>query len=104
MATYTATDTNFDELVSQGLVLVDFWAPWCGPYSMMIPVLEEVDKEFGDQLSIVKINVDELGQFATRYGVMSIPTLILCKDGEIVERIVGLQSTQVLMELLSPHL
>lgn len=104
MATYTATDTNFDQLVSQGLVLVDFWAPWCGPYKMMLPVLEEVDKEFGDQLAIVKINVDEHGQFATRYGVMSIPTLILCKDGVIVERINGFQSAQVLRELLSPHL
>ncbi len=70
-------------------VFVDFWAPWCGPCRMVSPVVEEIEKENEEKMKVVKINVDENGEIAAKYEIQSIPTLILFKDGEIVERILG---------------
>lgn len=103
MAIVNATDQNFSNETSQGLVLADFWAPWCGPCKMIAPVLEELDGELSDTVKIVKVDVDENQETAGKFGVMSIPTLILLKDGEIVDKVVGFQPKEALAELVKKH-
>lgn len=100
------TADSFDELVasSDGTVLVDFWAEWCGPCKMIAPILEEIADEQGDKLTIAKVNVDEAGEIAQRYQVMSIPTLIVFKDGEVAHRMVGASGKAKLMEDLAPFI
>ncbi|MGP4062516.1 thioredoxin [Halobacillus litoralis] len=103
MAIVKATDQNFTEETKQGLVLADFWAPWCGPCKMIAPVLEELDEEMSDQVKIVKLDVDENQETAGKYGVMSIPTLLLFKDGQVVDQVIGFQPKEALAELISKH-
>ncbi|MGN1385525.1 MAG: thioredoxin [Bacillus sp. (in: firmicutes)] len=103
MAIVNATDQNFSTETAQGLVLVDFWAPWCGPCKMIAPVLEELDSEMSDVVKIAKVDVDENPETAGNFGVMSIPTLILLKDGEIVDKAVGFQPKEALAELVKKH-
>jgi len=100
------TDSTFEELVLKaGLpTLVDFWAVWCGPCRMIAPVLEEIANEYEGRLQVAKLNVDHNNELATRYGVMSIPTLILFKNGRSVERIVGFMPKAKLLARLTPHL
>jgi thioredoxin 1 len=83
--------SNYDETVKSGIVLVDFWAPWCGPCKMQTPILEKVAAAVGSKAVISKVNVDEAPELAARYGIRSIPTLILLKDGEVVQQYIGLQ-------------
>ncbi len=85
-------------------VLVDFWAKWCGPCHMIAPVLEEIAQEKTGTLKIAKVNVDENGMSAQQNGVTSIPTMVLFKNGEPVERIVGAQPKERLLDQLNPHL
>ncbi|HAO68129.1 thioredoxin [Verrucomicrobia bacterium] len=87
-------EANFDEKVIQSSspALVDFWAEWCGPCKMLTPVLEELSSENESKINIYKVNVDENQQLAVKYGIRSIPTLLLFKGGEIQEQIVGLKS------------
>lgn len=87
----SVTDDNFQSEVVEAdtPVLVDFWAPWCGPCRMVTPVLEEIQQERGEALRIVKLNVDENPQTASKFQVMSIPTLILFKDGAVAHKVVG---------------
>ena len=96
------TDSTFDEEIKSAneLVLVDFWAEWCGPCKMIAPVLEEIASDKGDKLRVYKLNVDENLDVARRFEVMSIPTLILFKDGEAQHRIVGAKGKgQLLQEI-----
>jgi len=105
MAIVNVSDQSFKgEVESQGTVLVDFWAPWCGPCKMIAPVLEELDGEVGDKLKIAKLNVDDNPESASRFGVMSIPTLIVFKNGEPVDKIIGFQSKDALKNVVNRHI
>lgn len=104
MAITNATDQTFNAETGSGLVLADFWAPWCGPCKMIAPVLEELDSEMGDKVKIVKIDVDDNQETAAKFGVMSIPTLLVLKDGEVVDKVVGFQPKEALAERLNSHL
>lgn len=90
------TKDNFNQTVSQGVSLLDFWAPWCGPCKMQLPIVEELAEEMKGKATIAKVNVDEEPELASQFGVMSIPTLILFKDGQPVDKLVGLQSKAAL--------
>lgn len=103
MAISHATDQNFATEIGEGVVLVDFWAPWCGPCKMIAPVLEELDGDMGEKVKIVKLNVDDNQETAGKYGVMSIPTLLLLKDGNVVDQVVGFQPKEALAELVNKH-
>lgn len=94
------TETTFDEVVngSSAPVVVDFWAEWCGPCKMIAPILDEIAAEQGDSVKITKINVDENPAIAQRFGVMSIPTLLVFRDGEVDKRIVGAKGKMQLLE------
>ncbi len=94
-------EENFDAAIAEGTVLVDFWAPWCGPCRMQTPILEETADAVGDKAVIAKVNVDEAPAVAAKFGVRSIPTLILFKDGENAKQMVGVQRKDELVKLLS---
>lgn len=97
------TDADFasEVLESDKPVLVDFWAEWCGPCRMVAPILEEISKEHGDKLQIVKLNIDENPQVPQRYGVMQIPTMNVYKDGEVVKQIMGAKPKAALLRDLA---
>ena len=97
------SDANFSELVegSSKPFIVDFWAPWCGPCRMMEPVLHEVASEY-ESITVGKLNVDENPGIATRFDILSIPTLLVFKDGQVVKKIVGAKSKKQLIDDLSP--
>jgi thioredoxin 1 len=105
-ATVKVSDATFEEKVIQSKtpILVDFWAEWCGPCKMIAPVLDELATEMDGQLLIGKLDVDHNPDTAMAYGVMSIPTLLLFKDGEPVDRIVGFQQKPQLKRRLQTHL
>ena len=91
--------SNFEEevLKSEKKVLVDFYADWCGPCKMMSPVVDEIAKDYSEKLKVCKLNVDEAGDIAGEYGVMSIPTLIFFENGKVVDTVVGLTSRSELV-------
>jgi thioredoxin 1 len=100
-----ATDANMDEMLEKNrLLLVDFWAEWCGPCRMIAPVVEEIAKEHAGRLAVAKLNVDENPQTTMRYQTMSIPTLILFREGKPVERIVGAAPRGMIEARLLRHL
>ena len=101
MSVQTITKENFDETVlhSDKPVLVDFWAEWCGPCRMVSPIVEEIADE-RDDIAVGKVNVDEQGELAVRFGVMSIPTLLVFKGGELVQTAVGARPKEEILALL----
>ena len=97
---FTAENFEAEVLKSDKPVLVDFWATWCGPCRMLAPVIEEIAKEYEGQVKVGKINVDEQPMLAAQFGVMSIPTVILFKDGQAAETSVGYKPKEALVEML----
>lgn len=97
------TDKDFDAVTEKGVVLVDFWAPWCGPCRMQTPILEAVAQKIGGKAVISKMNVDEHTATPSKFGVRSIPTLILMKDGELVEKFVGVQQEGSLVQAIEKY-
>lgn len=95
------TASNFDESIAEGVALVDFWAPWCGPCRMLAPVIEELANDFDGKAKICKVNTDEEQDVAVKYGIRSIPTILFFKDGKLVDQMVGASSKQVLADKIN---
>ncbi|MGB0990149.1 thioredoxin [Arcobacter sp. F155] len=95
------TNDNFEATVNEGVSLVDFWAPWCGPCRMLAPVIDELAEDFDGKANICKVNTDEQQDLAVKYGVRSIPTIVFMKNGEVVDTLVGAQSKQALADKLN---
>ena len=100
-----ATNTNFDGLLQDDkLVIVDFWATWCGPCRMISPLLDEVEEEMADKVTVVKVNVDDADEIAMRFRIMNIPTLLFFKNGQLVDRTVGAMPKNVLVDKINANL
>ena len=100
-----ATNTNFTELINDSkLVIVDFWATWCGPCRMISPLLDELEEEMAGQITVVKVNVDDADEIAAQYRIMSIPTLLFIKNGQIVDKTVGAMPKPALAEKIKANL
>ena len=100
----TLNQQNFDEITSKGVVLVDFWTTWCGPCKMMAPNVEEIATEYKGKVTVGKVDVDECQELATRFGIMSIPTLIVFKDGEKKEVLVGYRLKMQIAQVIDKYL
>ena len=100
-----ATNTNFDSLLQDDkLVVVDFWATWCGPCRMISPILDEAEMELSGKFTLVKVNVDDAEEIAARYRIMSIPTLLFIKGGEVVDKSVGAMPKAMLLDKINANL
>jgi len=98
------TNENFEATIKEGVSLVDFWAPWCGPCRMIAPVIEELAEDFDGKANICKVNTDEQQEIAGKYGIRSIPTILFFKDGEMVDQMVGAASKDVFADKINSHL
>ncbi|MDR0930632.1 MAG: thioredoxin [Clostridiales bacterium] len=100
------TEKNFDEITAQKdkPVLVDFWAEWCGPCRMLSPIIDKVAEKMNDKAVVCKVNIDENPNIASKFGIMSIPTLIVFKDGEVVEQETGARPESAIVQLIEAHL
>jgi thioredoxin 1 len=99
----TFTDSNFDQETKQGVVLVDFWAEWCGPCRRLAPTVDALASEYDGRVTVAKLNVDENPEVPGRFAVRGIPTLLLFKEGELAETIVGLRGKDDLAKLIERH-
>lgn len=106
MKTFEVTETNFqtEVLGSSQPVLVDFWAEWCGPCKMIAPIVDEIAGQYEGKLKVGKLDTDQYGEVAMRYGIMGIPTLILFKNGQVAARITGYMPKEKLVSQIVPHL
>ena len=95
------TSTNFEEVTKEGVSMVDFWAPWCGPCRMIAPVIEELAADFEGKANICKVNTDEEQDLAVKYGIRSIPTILFMKNGEVVDQMVGASSKQAFADKIN---
>jgi thioredoxin 1 len=95
------TGADFESTLSEGVSLVDFWAPWCGPCRMIAPIIEELAADFDGKAKICKVNTDEEQDIAVKFGIRSIPTIMFFKNGEMVDQIVGAQSKQALADKIN---
>ena len=93
-------DNNFEDEIKEGVTLVDFWAPWCGPCRMQGPICEQVAQKVGDKATVAKMNVDEGQNVATKFGIRAIPTLIIFKDGQVVQQFVGVRQEAELVSAI----
>jgi thioredoxin 1 len=103
---FEVTDATFQQevLKSDQPVLVDFWAEWCGPCKMIAPIVEQIANEYAGKLRVGKVDTDVNAEYAMQYGIMSIPTLLLFKDGQLAERITGYMPKERILAKLTPHL
>ena len=103
MTEMNITKENFEAEVmnSDRPVLIDFWAPWCGPCRMLSPSISEIAEEYGDKVKVCKVNVDEQGELASTFGVMSIPTLVVIKEGKIVNSVTGVRPKDQIVSMFS---
>ncbi len=97
------TDSNFDQETSSGLVLTDFWATWCGPCRMQSPVIDELNEESDGSVDYFKMDVDANQATPSKFGIMSIPTLLVTKDGEVVDKLIGYHSKEQILAKLAQH-
>ena len=95
------TNENFEATVKEGISLVDFWAPWCGPCRMLAPVIEQLAEEFEGKANICKVNSDEQADLTAKYGVRSLPTMLFMKDGEIVDQMIGASPKQAIEDKIN---
>ena len=95
------TNENFEATTKEGVSLVDFWAPWCGPCRMISPIIEELAEEFDGKANICKVNTDEQQELSQKFGVRSIPTIVFMKDGETVDTMVGAASKEAFIEKIN---
>lgn len=100
------TNSNYSEEVEKTdkLVLIDFWASWCGPCRMMSPIVDEIAKEVSEQIKVGKVNVDEEADLAVKFNISSIPTLVIIKDGKVVKTLIGVQSKKTIIDALNQEL
>ena len=103
MATEHLTETNFEGAIANGVTLVDFFATWCGPCKMLSPIGEEIGAEADGSFSVYKVDIDEAGDIAMDFGIMSVPTLIVFKNGEEAERMIGVQPKSAILDAVKKH-